>query len=127
MRKSQERWTQIAEHLGRKVAIQHSWHDYPTYWRESRQLARLRHEYGPNLSRFDGVLFKGSGQTLLEDKNLHWEHGFRLLQLAVWLGILDEYKTGRRREVAGAPAIPIQAVDAPRTVRSHGEGQDVLR
>ncbi len=127
IRKSQDRWTQIAEHLGRKVAIQHSWHDYPTYGRESRQLARLRHEYGPNLSRFDGVLFKGSGQTLLEDKNLHWEHGFRLLQLAVWLGIRNEYKTGRRREVAGAPAIPIQAVDAPRTVRSPGEGQDVLR
>lgn len=127
IRKSQDRWTQIAEHLGRKAPIQHSWHDYPRYWRESRQLARLRHEYGPQLSRFDGVLFRTSGQALLEHEGLFWEHGFRLLQLAVWLGIRNEHRMDRLREVAGAPAIPIEAVAPPRTVRSRGQGQDLLR
>ena len=127
IRKSQDRWTQIAEHCGRKAPIQHSWHDYPAYWRQSRQLARLRHEYGPNLSRFDGVLFKASGQALLEDEHLFWEHGFRLLQLAVWLGIRNEHRMDRRREVAGAPPIPIGAVAAPGTMRNREHGQDVVR
>jgi len=127
IRKSQDRWTQIAEHCGRKAPIQHSWHDYPAYWRQSRQLARLRHEYGPNLSRFDGVLFKASGQALLEDEHLFWEYGFRLLQLAVWLGIRNEYRIDRRREVAGTPPIPIGAVAAPGTMRNREQGLDVVR
>lgn len=91
IRKSQDRFTGIAERFGRKAPIQHSWHDYPAYWRESQKLAMLRRQYGPNLSCLDGVLFEGNGQALLEDTNLSWEHGFRLLQLAVWLGLRKEY------------------------------------
>lgn len=91
IRKSQDRWTQIAEHCGQKARIQHSWHDYPAYWRQSKKLALLRREYGPHLNCLDGVLFRGSGQALLEDENLSWEHGFRLLQLAVWVGQRKEY------------------------------------
>jgi len=91
IRKSQDRWTQIAERCGRKGPIQHSWHDYPAYWRQSKKLALLRREYGPYLSCLDGVLFRGCGQALLEDEDLSWEHGLRLLQLAVWLGQRRKY------------------------------------
>lgn len=89
----------VMEGLGWKAPIQHSWHDYPMYWRESQGLARLRRTYGPNLSSLDGVLFKGSGQVLLEDEELRWEHGLRLLQLAVWLGLVKEYRGVYRREL----------------------------
>lgn len=95
LRKSQDRFVGIMERFGRKTPIQHSWHDYPTYWRESKRLARLRSEYGANLSCLDGVLFRGSGQALLEDKEISWEYGFRLLQLAVWLGVAKAYGTVR--------------------------------
>jgi hypothetical protein len=38
------------------------------------------------------VLFKESGRALLEDKDIDWRYGFRLIQLAVWLGINDGYR-----------------------------------
>jgi hypothetical protein len=84
--------TKVLEKLGREPVIQHSWHDYQRYWRESEKLDELRKQYGSNLDRFDGVLFKESGRALLENKDINWRYGFRLLQLAVWLGIIEEYK-----------------------------------
>ncbi len=92
-RKSEDRLVRISEYFGRKAPIQHSWHDYPAYWRQSKKLAMLRREYGPHLNRLDGVLFKHSGQALLEDESLSWEHGLRLLQLAVWLGQSKQYRS----------------------------------
>lgn len=92
IRKLQDRAVSILEKLGKEPKIQHSWHDYQKYWRESVKLDELREQYGSNLDQFDGVLFKQSGRALLENKELFWEYGFRLLQLAVWLGIIEEYR-----------------------------------
>jgi hypothetical protein len=79
------------EKLGKEPKIQHSWHDYPKYWRESGKLRELIREYGANLEQFDGILFKESGRALLERKDIDWRSGFRLLQLAIWLGIKENY------------------------------------
>jgi asparagine synthetase B (glutamine-hydrolysing) len=95
IRKFQDRTTRILEKLGKEPKIQHSYHDYQKYWRESEKLDELRYEYGSNLDQFDGVLFKESGRVLLERKDLHWQDGFRLLQLAVWKGLIKDYKPGK--------------------------------
>lgn len=92
IRKLQDRTTRILEKLGKEPQVQHSWHNYQKYWRESDKLRELIREYGPNLDQFDGVLFKESGRKLLESKDIYWQYGFRLLQLAVWLGIIKEYR-----------------------------------
>jgi hypothetical protein len=91
IRKFQDRTTSILEKLGKEPKIQHSWHDYQRYWRESEKLRELIHEYGANLEQFDGILFKESGRALLERKDIDWRSGFRLLQLAIWLGIKENY------------------------------------
>ena len=92
IRKLQSRTVRILEKLGKEAKIQHSWHDYQKYWRESEKLDQLRQQYGVNLNQFDGILFKDSGPALLENRDLDWRYGFRLLQLAVWLGIIEEYR-----------------------------------
>ena len=95
IRKFQDRTTSILEKLGKEPQEQGSWHDYQKYWRESKKLDELRKQYGTNLDRFDRVLFKKSGQDLLVRKDLHWQDGFRLLQLAVWKGLVKDYKPGK--------------------------------
>jgi hypothetical protein len=92
VRKFQDRTGRVLEKMGKKPVIQHSWHDYQNYWKESRKIEELREEYGSNLDSFDGVLFKESGRRLLNDKNTNWQYGFCLLQLAVWRGIIKEYR-----------------------------------
>lgn len=84
--------TAILEKLGKESKTQHSWHDYQKYWSESTKLRELIHEYGVNLDQFDGILFKENGRFLLERKDINWQYGFRLIQLAVWLGIIKEYR-----------------------------------
>ncbi len=90
VRKSRERVMRILERLGKEQQVEHSWHDYQKYWHESKKLDELRDEYGPSLDRLDGVLFKERGRALLTDKEIPWEYGFALLQLAIWLGVLEE-------------------------------------
>jgi hypothetical protein len=92
VRKLQNRLISIIEKLGVEPKVQHSWHDYQKYWRESKKLEELRHKYGANLAQFDGVLFESSGQVLLDDSDINWCYGFRLLQLAIWPEIIKEYK-----------------------------------
>lgn len=92
VRKLQDRTTDVLERLGKKPRVQHSWHDYPKYWKESRKLADLIQQYGANLQAFDGRLFKGRGLDLLKSEDTGWRDGFRLLQLAVWIDIIKEYK-----------------------------------
>ena len=91
IRKLQDRTTHLLEKLGKEPKVQHSWSDYQKYWRESNKLTRLIREYGPNLGQFDGILFRDSGRELLECKDIHWRNGFRLLQLAIWRGIINDY------------------------------------
>jgi hypothetical protein len=102
VRKLHDRMVRTLEKLGRTTRIEHSWHDYQKYWRESVELDRLRGKYAANLDRLDGTLFQGKGRVLLEDKQIRWEHGFRLLQLAVWLGIMEEDRRDVVISVAGA-------------------------
>jgi len=92
IRKMQDMAAGMMEKLGRKKVVQHSWHDYQKYWSESKKIAQLVDEYGANLGQFDGVLFKGKGQTILENKNTEWHYAFRLLHLAIWLKIVKEYR-----------------------------------
>ena len=73
--------------------VQHSWHNYQRYWRESPRLKQLCQEYGPNLDEFDGSFLAGDGRKLLNNPELHWEYGFRLLQLAVWRQIIRSYSS----------------------------------
>lgn len=92
VRKLQDRVTNVLEKLGKERRIQHAWHDYQKYWQESNKLAGLIQEYGPNLDQFDGVLFEGHGQDLLKRKDIYWLNGFRLLQLAIWRALIDDYR-----------------------------------
>jgi hypothetical protein len=71
--------------------VQHSWHDYKSYWRQSSVLKELVHRYGERLSRFDGTLFKTPGRELLARTDIDWHISYRLLQFAVWLGIISQY------------------------------------
>ncbi len=92
VRKSQDGAARLLERLGKKAPVQHSWHDYQKYWRESRALTRLIEEYGPNLDELGGGLFQGSPMGLLRREGLYWGDGFRLLQLAVWRGLMHRYQ-----------------------------------
>jgi len=95
--KAGNRATKVFEKLGKEPQVQHSWHDYQKYWRESNRLEELRERYGSNLDQFDGVLFNQSGLELLCRKDIDWHYGFRILQLSIWLDIIEEYKTFSER------------------------------
>jgi hypothetical protein len=90
-RKLQNRTSDVLEKFGKEKNVQHSWHDYQKYWRESEVIRKLIEEYGSNLDEFNGVLFAGRSQDLLQNKNLYWRAGFRLLQMAIWLGVRKNY------------------------------------
>ena len=89
--------------------VQHSWHDYPYYWRNSEALARLKEEYGPALARLSGGLFDGDPLRFLRDRELLWNQGFRLMHLAAWLTQNDELRRVRAR-LSGRQSGP-EAVD----------------
>lgn len=91
VRKVKNRADGVVEAFGCKPKVHHSWHDYQTYWQESEKLAQLVEEYAPNLDPLDGVVFHTSARDLLRSREIPWTCGFRLLQLAVWLGIFRQY------------------------------------
>jgi hypothetical protein len=103
-------WSRLAQRARHEVArrgtrwlgqlrggnsVPHSWHDYPRYWRESAALQQLRGQYGSALDEFDGTLIAGRGRDLLNQTDLPWDFGFRLLQLAVWRELSRTYKISR--------------------------------
>ncbi len=106
-RKSQDWGVRVLERLGKSLVIQHSWHDYEKYWRQSAGIRGLRDKYGANLDRLDGVLFKEKGRALLEDEQTPWEAGFRLLQIAIWLDVVEEYRAAVGCGSAGRPETEI--------------------
>lgn len=91
VRKSQDRLVAVLEKLDRKPKVQDSWHDYQSYWQESNLLAGMKQEYAGNLDRFDGRVFKKRGRELLYQDDIGWLNGFRLLQLAIWRGLIEKY------------------------------------
>jgi hypothetical protein len=92
VRKLQDRSVGVLEKLGREPRVQGSWIDYERYWQESGKLADLIRGYGKNLEQFDGQVFEERGLDLLKCKNINWREGFRLLQLAVWKSVIEDYK-----------------------------------
>jgi asparagine synthetase B (glutamine-hydrolysing) len=107
LRKSRDATVRMLEKLGRKSPVEHSWHDYQTYWRQSRALARLIEEYEPRLAELDGRVFGSGTKGLLRRAGLHWCDGFRLLQLAVWRGLMHGYPQQFRRSTSrGTTAAP---------------------
>lgn len=91
-RKFQNRTSWMLQKLGKRHKVQHSWSDYQTYWEESDKLTELIQEYGQNIDEFDGKLFKQHGRDLLKSKQLRFEWGFRLLQLAIWRHLVKDYR-----------------------------------
>jgi asparagine synthetase B (glutamine-hydrolysing) len=92
IRKTQDIIIRFYEKLSKTSKFQHSWSDYQKYWSQSSKLKSLINEYGANLGQFDGCLFNNCGKDLLKSDNIHWRNGFRLLQVAVWKGIIEDYR-----------------------------------
>lgn len=98
LRKTQNSLRSVLVHFGMDLPVPHSWHDYERYWRESAFLDELRRKHGANTLKFQGTVFTSSPEILLCQKDLSWEVGSRLLQLGIWLTILDEYRQMWSRE-----------------------------
>jgi hypothetical protein len=77
--------------LGWAQPVPTSWHDYQQYWQKSAALHELIQVHGPNLSEFETGVFTRSPRALLSDQSLGWLYGFRLVQLALWRGVVREY------------------------------------
>jgi hypothetical protein len=92
VRKLQDRTTSVLEKLGKKPQIQHSWSDYQKYWYQSDLIPKLISEHGPNLEELDEIMFKRNCRVLFKSEDLEWPISFRLLQLAIWKGIINNYK-----------------------------------
>jgi len=102
LRKMEDTTRRTIAKLGGKLQIQGSWHDYQRYWRQNQHLGVLRHEYGQHLRKLEGTVFSCDPCLLLEDRTLHWQHGFRLLQLAIWLSLLEDYQAERASSATSA-------------------------
>ena len=89
---TQSRITRFFEKFGKTSKFQHSWSDYQKYWSQSSKMKSLINEHGANLDQFDGCLFNKCGKDLLKSESIHWRNGFRLLQVAVWKRIVEDYK-----------------------------------
>jgi hypothetical protein len=100
IRKIQDKTIYFLEKLGKTSRLQHSWSDYQKYWSQSSKVKSLINEYGANLEQFDGSLFYKCGKDLLKSDNLHWRNGFRLLQMAVWKGIVEDNRKQFKRITA---------------------------
>lgn len=80
------------QRLGKKPKVQDSWHDYPRYWNSSVALANMKRQYSVYLDEFKDVLFEELGGELLFIENICWIDGFRLLQLAIWRCLMEQYQ-----------------------------------
>jgi hypothetical protein len=85
-RKVADRWVGWKRILTGRDRVQHSWSDYQKYWSESRSLGRVIDRYKEGLGALNDGVFATDVRELLADRDFPWEYGFRLVQLAVWLG-----------------------------------------
>jgi len=90
--------------IGIEPTVQHSWHDYQRYWRQSPMLRGIVRRYAPNLEQLNGPLFNIPGPDLLDRMDIEWHHAFRLLQFAVWLEVAACY----RANIRNRPAHPVK-------------------
>lgn len=95
MRKALEGFYSFAKKFGYRRKVHHSWQDYQWYWDNSEAIKKLIDKYADNLNIFEGVLFDIKPSKFLTEQERFWEDGFRLLQIAIWLGIIEEYKSFR--------------------------------
>jgi len=91
------RLSEIPPQLAGFKKVQHSWYDYQQYRQKSKCLAELINRYGGNIRRIDSFLFRKNALQLLKDKNTDWRFGFRLLQMSIWLGMIQEYRRNVRQ------------------------------
>jgi asparagine synthetase B (glutamine-hydrolysing) len=92
VRKLETTGRQLSNGLGLNLHVPTSWHDYQRYWQQSGLIRKLVSEHGGNLREFQGLVFKGDPEQFLAEGTLHWERGFRLLQLALWKSALRHYR-----------------------------------
>lgn len=92
LRKAENTGRDILAKLGLRLHVPTSWHDYPLYWRTSAVLKELRQEHGKNLLDFHGTAFSSDPTDFLRMPNLPWEIGSRLIQLAIWRSIIQDYR-----------------------------------
>jgi len=77
---------------GVRLAVPHSWHDYQNYLRESVVLQQLMDQHGDNLSILESDILPAGWRACLQSPDLPWRVGCRIIQLALWLSILRQYK-----------------------------------
>jgi len=92
IREMSDRAASVLKRLGKRHIVEHSWSDYDEYWGRSVMLRGLVAEYGSQLDPFDGIIFKGHGRDLFGCEDIGWRNGFRILQFAIWLKIVDDYR-----------------------------------
>jgi hypothetical protein len=92
VRKAETKARDLLSRAGVSLDVPHSWHDYPRYLRESPVLGALTRENESHLSSFEGVAFRGNPAKLLSNPAVPWPVGYRLIQLAVWKGLLGSYR-----------------------------------
>jgi hypothetical protein len=95
--------------LGFKQAVPTSWHDYQSYWRQSAILRQLLAEHGKNLRSFEATVFRADPRTLWASPDLNWLHGFRLVQLALWKSVVQEYRTAAKGRQFTRPELELSS------------------
>ena len=89
VRKTEDCLLKVGQLSGRKPAVQHSWHDYQSLWERSRLIRDQIRRYRGKLGIFQDEVFQVDVEGLVSEPGLHWKHGFRLLQLAMWRDIVE--------------------------------------
>lgn len=91
IRKAENTRRQVLTKMGVRLQVPHSWHDFPRYLQESPVLTDLFNRHGERLREFQGSVFSTDPLKLFRNPAVHWNYGYRLLQLATWRGLIDEY------------------------------------
>jgi hypothetical protein len=77
---------------GVQLQVPHSWHDFPRYLRESVVISEFVRRHGARLGEFEGTVFQTNPVSLLSDPTVPWNTRYRLIQLAIWRSVLDQYR-----------------------------------